>query len=305
MRDYISHDFGNHAVYRQEKKIKWVVFITLIMMLTEISTGAWAGSMALLADGVHMGIHALALGLASFAYYFTRKYATDRSFSWGSGKINGLIAYTNAIFLGITVLLIVYESLSRLVHPAVMYYQEAALVAVLGLLVNVISVFIFLHDSSIPDISADIDDIKADHHQHDHNFKAVISHILADTLTSVGAIVGITAAYFFGWNWLDPVIGLLASLLILKWCWSLLKRSSSLLLDKEADFSVRQQVIDALKRVNPGVKIVDLHIWCVGLDSWVVVALLHSSANYSSEDYRLAVEEIEGIHHPIVELQLN
>lgn len=305
MRDYISHDFGNHAVYRQEKKIKWVVFITLIMMLTEISTGAWAGSMALLADGVHMGIHALALGLASFAYYFTRKYATDRSFSWGSGKINGLIAYTNAIFLGITVLLIVYESLSRLVHPAVMYYQEAALVAVLGLLVNVISVFIFLHDSSIPDIAADIDDIKADYHQHDHNFKAVISHVLADTLTSVGAIVGITAAYFFGWNWLDPVIGLLASLLILKWCWSLLKRSSSLLLDKEADFSVRQQVIDALKRVNPGVKIVDLHIWCVGLDSWVVVALLHSSANYSSEDYRLAVEEIEGIHHPIVELQLN
>jgi cation diffusion facilitator family transporter len=305
MRDYISHDFGNHAVYRQEKKIKWVIFITLMTMVAEISTGAWAGSMALLADGVHMGVHALALGLASFAYYFTRKYATDRSFSWGSGKINGLIAYTNAIFLVITVLLIVYESLGRLIHPALMHYQEATLVAVLGLLVNVISVFIFMHDSSASNISANMADMTADYHEHDHNFKAVISHVLADALTSVGAIVGITAAYFFGWNWLDPVIGLFASLLILKWCWNLLKQSSSLLLDKEADFSVRQQVIDALKKVNPGVKIIDLHIWCVGLDSWVVVALLHSSANYSSEDYRLAVEKIKGMHHPIVELQLS
>lgn len=302
MRDYISHDFGNHTVYRQEKKIKWVVLITLMTMTAEISTGIWAGSMALLADGVHMGVHALALGLASFAYYFTRKYATDRSFSWGSGKINGLIAYTNAIFLVITVLLIIYESLARLIHPVLMHYQEAALVAVLGFLVNAISVLIFIHDSS----ASDSTNMAASYHEHDHNFKAVISHVLADTLTSVGAIAGIMAAYFFGWNWLDPVIGLLASLLILKWCYSLLKQSSSLLLDKEADFSVRQQVIDALKKVNPRVKIIDLHIWCVGLNSWVMVALLHSSANYSSEDYRLAVEEIKGMHHPIVELlQLN
>ncbi|MFH4356022.1 MAG: CDF family Co(II)/Ni(II) efflux transporter DmeF [Neisseriaceae bacterium] len=302
--EYFDHDFGNGDACHAESRTQLVALLTLATMGVEIGIGWWSGSMALLADGVHMGAHALALGLSTLAYRFTRKFAKDRSFSWGSGKINGLVAYTNALFLLLTVGWIFLESADHLLHPVLMHYKEAAAVAFLGLLVNLLSVFILIRGlwrSEKPQHVGHTHVSGVDH-QHDSNFQAVLIHVLADSLTSVAALLGIIAAWNWGWNWLDPLIGLVASAVILKWTLGLLSHSTSILLDREANSTLRNQVVTALKRVNPSVDIADLHIWAVAPKSWVVVAMVKCPSAYSSERYRQALAEIELVHHPIVEV---
>ena len=289
-----DHVFGNTQRISDESRTQWVSILTFLTMIAEITVGVWSGSVALLADGIHMGAHALALGLATLAYRFTRKYANDRRLSWGSGKINGLVAYTSSLFLLFTVVSIVYEACERLLHPTFLHYEEALIVAFVGLVINLLSVFIL--------IKAPVDHSCG---KHDHNFKAALIHVIADSLTSVGALVGILAAWVLGWNWVDPVVGLIASWFILKWVINLIKSSAAVLLDREADPALREKVLKALRTLSPEVIVLDLHVWAVGPDTWVVVAILNSKDPYTSEDYRAVLARIPGVNHPVVELKFN
>ncbi|QRN41497.1 MAG: CDF family Co(II)/Ni(II) efflux transporter DmeF [Neisseriaceae bacterium] len=307
----IQHDFGNHSIYQEEKKTKLVTVIIVVTMIAEIIVGVWSGSMALLADGVHMGGHALALGLATLAYYLTRKYADDRSFTWGSGKINDLVAYTSSILLMATIAFMIWESVSRLFHPVQMLYEEAVMVAFIGLLVNLFSIFILLrnpeneHTHGIHDHCSHSENRNnIDLNSYDNNFKAAIIHVVADSATSVAALLGIFIAWIWGWDWLDPMIGLIASMVILKWSVGLLKNSGSVLLDKESGSGIKKQVVDSIKTVNPQAHIMDLHIWSVGPKSYVVVAIIGSSVDQdSSSRYRSMLEQIEGVYHPVIEIR--
>ena len=181
--------------------------------------------MALLADGLHMASHTAALSISAYAYYFARKRAHDHSFSFGTGKVNSLVGYTGAILLLIFALMMVYESIHRLLKPEDILYNQAILVAVIGLIVNGASMLILGHDEHHHH--------GHDHHGHDHNLRAAYLHVLADTLTSFLAIIALLAAKFYAWNWMDPIIGIIGAILITKWSIGLLKQSGNVLLDRQ------------------------------------------------------------------------
>ncbi len=288
------HDFGQGAKRKAEQRATLVTLLTLATMLVEVVAGMITGSMALLADGIHMAGHAMALGLAALAYYLSRKHAHDRRLSLGSGKIADLAAYTSALLLGVSTLWLVYESIHRLLAPAELMPQEAMVVAAIGLAVNLLSAWLLAgkhehghgHDE--------------DHH-HDSNLSAALVHVLADALTSVAAIVGLAAAWLWGWNWLDPVIALVAAMVILRWSWGLLRQTSSVLLDREGPDEIRRSARKLLQK-DGDTDIVDLHIWSVGQGSWTLVAAVVAHGTTTPQQYRSSLRSIKNLHHPIIEV---
>ena len=217
-----DHSFGQDKKRSGETRTVIVILLTASMMVIEIVAGLAFGSMALLADGLHMASHAAALSISAFAYYFARKRAHDRSFSFGTGKVNSLGGYTGAILLVIFALLMVSESIHRLITPVEISFNQAIGVAVLGLIVNGASVFILGHEEH----HHHGHDHGHDHGHHDHNLRAAYLHVLADTLTSLLAIVALLAAKYYGWIWMDPVMGIVGAVLITKWSMGLLKQLS-------------------------------------------------------------------------------
>jgi len=292
------HDFGQGGRHRAETRTLLVTLLTLVTMFAEIAGGWLTGSMALLADGIHMGGHALALGLATIAYYLTRRFAQDRRLSLGSGKIIDLSAWTSALFLGASTIWLAVESVHRLLIPRELMIREAVLVAVLGLLVNLLSAWLLAGaDEHHPG--------SHDHphaHQQDSNLKAALIHVIADAVTSVAAIIGLLAAWLWGWRWLDPMIALVAAGVILRWALGLLKQTGSVLLDMEGPDSLRTQVKTRLASLE-GVEIVDLHLWSVGQGAWTMVASLvaHDTA-ITPDGCKALLDGIEGLYHPIVEI---
>lgn len=216
-----------HAATRtHEQKTLLVIFLTLLTMIAEIVFGYVSHSMALLADGYHMGTHALALGLTWLAYVLMRKYTGSALFPNGTAKIGTLTAYTSSLFLGLTGLWIVVESVQRFFHPLAIAFNEAILVATIGLVVNAACIAIMGNAHEHP---------SHPHPHHDYNFKAAYYHILADALTSVLAIAALVLGKYLTWTWLDACIGLLGGLLIVKWAVGLLKDTVSVLIDKQAN----------------------------------------------------------------------
>lgn len=300
------HDFGQAGVNPAEKRTRAVALLTAVTMVVESVAGWWTGSMALLADGIHMGSHALALGLATAAYYFVRRHAFDRSFSLGSGKINDLVAYSSALVLLLVTLLLVVESVHRLFMPEPLQAQQALIIALLGLLVNGVSFFMLagrphghshVHNHSLHP-HADHEHSHPAHH--DHNLQAAILHVLADALTSVAAIAGIAAAWLWGWWWLDPLIALLASVLILRWGVMLIRQSAAVLLDREVEPSRRAAARQRLQQA--GAEVIDLHCWYVGQSAWTLVAALTHQGELTPEDFRQALMDLSDLHHPIIEV---
>ena len=234
-----DHSFGQDQKRSGETRTVIVIVLTATMMGIEIVAGLAFGSMALLADGLHMASHAAALSISWFAYVFARKRAHDRSFSFGTGKVNSLGGYTGAVLLVLFALLMVSESVHRLIVPVAISFNQAIGVAVLGLVVNGVSVFILGHDEHH---HHGHDHHGHDHeggkhsehrHHHDHNLQAAYLHVLADTLTSLLAIVALLAAKYYGWIWMDPLMGIVGAILITKWSIGLLNQSGSLLLDRQ------------------------------------------------------------------------
>lgn len=287
------HDFGQGQKRKAEQRATLVTLLTLVTMLAEVVAGLITGSMALLADGIHMAGHAMALGLAALAYYLSRKHAHDRRLSLGSGKIADLAAYTSALLLGVSTLWLIYESVHRLMNPAELMPQEALIVAVIGLAVNLLSAWLLAgkhehgHDGH--------------EHEHDSNLSAALVHVMADALTSVAAIAGLAAAWLWGWNWLDPVIALVASFVILRWSWGLLRQTTGVLLDREGPDQIRRTARKLLQQ-DGDTDIVDLHIWSVGQGSWTLVAAVVSHGPTTPEQYRSQLRPIKNLHHPIIEV---
>jgi cation diffusion facilitator family transporter len=201
--------------FKFERKARMVVLLAAVTMLVEIFFGLRTNSMALLADGIHMGSHVLAIGLSWIAYVIVRRVSSDKTFTGNSDKILSLSGYTSGLILLIFAVVILFEAVQRLIVPSEIQFREAIVVAVIGLLINIISAFILHHE----------------HEHSDHNIRAAYLHVIADALTSITAIAGLTAALIWNIIWFDALGGMLSSFVIIKWSVSLMKDSGSVLLD--------------------------------------------------------------------------
>ncbi len=300
-----DHTFGQDTRRPQETRMLAITGLTLGVMVIEVAAGWLTGSMALLTDGVHMGTHALALGLALAAYMFGRRHAHDRSFSFGTGKAGELAGFASALILVLSAFALVGESVSRLLTPQPIAYLEALLVAIVGLIVNVVSAIGLTggHDHHHPHAN---DHGSADHHRpghaHDNNLRAALVHVITDAITSLGAIVALLAAWQFGWAWLDPAVAILAAVVILIWGYGLLRDTGRVLLDMEAPDERRESVRAKLE--SDGTSIVtDLHIWSIGPGVWTLVASITAHANRTPDDYKALLADDPHIHHPIIEIR--
>ena len=303
-------DSGNPAAERGTRIVMW---ITLAVMAVEITAGWWFNSMALLADGWHMGSHALAIGLAAFAYAAARKYAGDPRFSFGTWKIEILAGYTSALSLIGVALLMIFESAARLLSPQTIHYKEAIVVAILGLLVNLACALILQrsgHHHHHDHAHEEHDHPHHDRHDHrDLNLRAAYLHVLADAATSVFAIMALFGGMLFGWGWLDPVIGVAGAFLVASWAVGLLRQSTRILLDSEMDAPLLAQVKERLTGLEPsdtphaGLHITDLHLWRVGRDSFACMLTIATHRQDLDADLvKQALAPLTQIAHLTVEI---
>jgi len=251
-----NHVFGQDRKKSGEIRSLIVVALTVVMMVWEILAGVLYGSMALLADGLHMGSHAVALGIAAFAYAYARRNAGNTQFSFGTGKVNALGGFTGAVLLAGFALYMVIESIDRFIHPVEISFNGAIFVAVIGLIVNGVSAWILGgedHDHGHGHGHG--------HGHHDHNRRAAYFHVLADALTSVLAIAALLAGKYAGWDWMDPIMGIVGALLITRWSWHLLKDTSRVLLDQQRS-DLEHDVRHAIESDDG--RISDLHLWAIG-----------------------------------------
>jgi cation diffusion facilitator family transporter len=292
-QDWVGdHGFGQGAQKPQERRVLAVVILTLAVMLVEIVVGWFSGSMALLADGVHMGTHALALGMAYVAFVLARRHAENRRFSFGTGKLGELAGFSSALLLAASALLVAAEAIWRLFDPQPIAYREAIAVAALGLIVNVVSAAMLIGKGHHHD----------DDHHHDNNTRAAILHVMADAVTSVAALAALLAAWQWGWNWLDPVAALVAAGLIMVWGFDLARDTAAVLLDREAPETLRQRVRMTLESDGDS-RVVDLHLWSVGPGIWTLVASVVTHRDRQPSDYKRLLPGDLALHHPIIEVQ--
>ncbi|MCR6661455.1 MAG: CDF family Co(II)/Ni(II) efflux transporter DmeF [Asticcacaulis sp.] len=281
-----DHVFLGRAHDENARRTLWVVGLTAVMMVGEIAAGYVTGSMALLADGFHMATHAGALGVAAAAYAYARKHASNRRFSFGTGKVGDLAGFASALVLGLVALGIAGESIWRLFQPIHVAFVEATWIAVLGLIVNVASVFLLSgghhHHHGHSDGYDHHHDDHDHHHDHggqDNNLKSAYMHVLADALTSVLAITALLAGRFLGWIWLDPVMGIVGGIVIGRWSWSLMRETAAILLDT-TDRHVAEEVQDLVEA--PGdTRLVDLHVWRIGPDAHAAIVSVSGTADHA------------------------
>ncbi|MBB2806769.1 CDF family Co(II)/Ni(II) efflux transporter DmeF [Xanthomonas arboricola] len=292
-----------------ERSTRKAVILTVVMMVVEIVGGWTLNSMALLADGWHMSSHALALGLALFAYRFARRNANDLRFSFGTWKVEVLGGYTSAILLLGVAGLMAFQSLERLFSPKPIQYQEATVIAVIGLLVNLICAW-WLRDSH-GHAHGHHHDHAHDGHGHGHhhdghadlNLRAAYLHVVADAATSVLAIVALLAGMYWGVTWLDPIMGMLGAVLVTVWAWGLLRSTGRVLLDAEMDAPVVEEVKQVIAELPHAIDIGDLHVWRVGSDRYACVVSLVTAADIDADLVRAALQIHEELVHITVELQ--
>ena len=303
-----AHDFlgARHGVH--ERRTWAVVSLTTVMMIVEIGGGTLLGSMALMADGLHMATHVAALSIAAVAYSFARKNVGNDWFSFGTGKFGELAAFASAVILAMVALLIGYESVMRLIHPVAIAFAEAIPIAVLGLGVNLLSVFL-LHDHDHQaahdhddDDDHDHDDPNGPEHDHhaDHNFRAAYIHVLTDAITAVLAISALAAGAYFGWVWLDPVAGLIGFCVISVWAFGLIKSSAAVLLDAVAGHQ-RLALIKQRLEID-GDRVTDLHLWRVGPGHLAVIAAIATARPRPPDDYKAQLAGIDGLSHVNIEV---
>jgi cation diffusion facilitator family transporter len=293
-----SHDHtflgARHA--QNERRTWLVVALTAAMMVVEIVGGSIYGSMALVADGWHMSTHAGALAIAAFAYRYARGHARDPRFSFGTGKVGELAGYSSALILAVISLLIGYQSISRLFSPVSISFDEATIIAAIGLGVNLASAWL-LNEQHEHDHAHEHDH---DHHHHDHNLRAAYLHVLADAMTSVLAIAALLTGRFFGWTWMDPVMGIVGALVIAHWSLRLLRNAGAVLLDTVVDPQLAARIRTKLE--VGGDRISDLHLWRVGPGHAALIASIVSAEPRSPESYKARLAGLEGLSHITIEV---
>ena len=318
-----DHTFGQGRVSQGERRTLIVALLTAVFMVVEVAAGIGYGSMALLADGLHMGSHALALGIAVVAYVYARRRAGDARFSFGTGKVNALGGFTGALLLAVFAVLMAWESIDRFLHPVAIVFDQAIAVAVVGLLVNGVSVLLLgvhSHDHDDPGHGGHGGHGHGGHghgghghehghggHEHghghgqDHNLRAAYLHVLADALTSFTAIFALLGGKYFGWAWLDPAMGVVGSLLVARWSWGLLRQTSRVLLDYQAPEAVQQQVRSAIEADGDD-RVVDLHVWSIGPGAWASALTVVTHDPLPPPAYKAKLPEGAGLAHVTVEV---
>lgn len=295
---YFDHIYLHAGHDQNARRTLWVLWLTAVTMVVEIAFGWLTGSMALLADGFHMATHAGAMAVAAAAYGYARRHARNPRYTFGTGKVGDLSGFASALLLGVTALLIAVESGARLFDPVSVEFGEATLIAVLGLVINLISAVLLGHDHS--------HDHGHDHsHGHgqkqghaDNNLRAAYVHVLTDALTSVLAIAALLAGRYLGWWWLDPAVGLLGAVVIVRWAWGLMKDTATILLDTAEPALMAR--IKALAE-SEGAIIRDLHVWRIGPHAHAAIVSLAPGANVAA--VRQRVRALPRMEHVTVECE--
>jgi cation diffusion facilitator family transporter len=280
-----------------ERRTWFVVALTALMMVGEITVGWLSGSMALLADGWHMATHAAALGIAALAYLFARRQAGNSHFSFGTGKFGDLAAFSSAIILTMIAVQIAYESAYRLFHPVPIAYGEAIAVAVLGLGVNLVSAWLLRDDHDHHHHGH----AHGHHHHHDNNLRAAYIHVLADAATSVLAIAALVVAMVSQWVWADPVVGIVGSLVIASWAFGLIRAAGAVLLDVSADKTLETVIRDRIE--TKGDRVTDLHLWQVGPGHRAAVISVISDHPLPPATYKRRLGGLRGLSHVTIEVE--
>src|SRR5213592_4314345 len=290
-----AHDFVPDFS-KAERRTRIVIGITALMMVLEITVGLMSHSMALLADGWHMSTHVIAFVITAVAYYLARRNAANARFSFGTGKIGVLGGCTSAVVLSIVALLMAGESVHRLFVPLEIHFNEAIGIACVGLLVN-LGCALLLADRHHEDGDGSA-------HQHDLNLRAAYLHVLADAFTSVLAITALTGGKFFGWAWLDPVVGIVGSGVVFSWAYTLLRDTSGILLDRiPASSDLSDEIRRAVESDGDSL-VTDLHVWQVGIGKYAAMVSIVAHEPKSCDSYRALLRRHEELVHVTIETHL-
>ena len=294
-----DHSFGQDKAKAGERRTLIVIVITAATMVVEIVAGVVFGSMALLADGLHMASHAIALSIAAWAYVYARRHARDQRYSFGTGKVNSLAGFAGAVLLAVFALLMGYESVDRFFHPVTIHFNQAILVAVIGLVVNLVSLVILgghhLGGNHYDERANRSEDAK------DHNLRSAYLHVLADALTSLLAIFALLAGKYLGLNWMDPAMGIAGAILVTQWSWSLLRSSGHVLLDREAPPRIQNAIREGIDN-RDGSRIVDLHAWAIGPDIYAAIISIATPEPRTADHYKSLLPDDLGLVHVTVEV---
>jgi cation diffusion facilitator family transporter len=300
-----QHFYLGQKHARHERGTWVVVALTGIMMVAEIVGGHIYGSMALVADGWHMSTHAGALAIAALAYRFARRHAHDPRFSFGTGKVGELAGFSSAVILGIVALIIGYESLGRLLSPVQIRFEQAIVIAFIGLVVNLVTVWMLYdeeHHRNNTHPRSGHDDEHDHHHAdtRDHNIRSAYFHVLADAMTSVLAIVALLAGSMYGWVFMDPLMGIVGALVIAHWSIGLMRAGGAVLVDMVPD---RRLAATIRRRLEiDGDRVADIHLWRLGPGHAALIAAIVSDRPQPPDSYKARLAGIAGLSHVTVEV---
>ena len=301
---------ADHA--RNERRTWAVIALTAAMMVGEIVAGIAFGSMALLADGIHMATHAGALTIAALAYLYARRHAHDPVFGFGTGKVGDLAGFASAVILAVFALGIAAESVSRLIDPIAIRFNEAIAVAVLGLGVNLLSAFLLhqgghdhghSHGHSHGHGHGHGHGHTHHHHTHDtrdNNLRSAYFHVLADALTSVLAILGLLAGRAYGWVWMDPIMGIVGSIVIARWSWTLMRDAGAVLLDTLPDEDLHAHIAGRIE--EEGDRLADFHLWRVGPGHMAAILSIETDRPEPPAYYKQKLAGLPQLSHLTVEV---
>jgi len=307
-----SHVFLGEGHESNERKTWGVIALCACMMLIEVVGGIMFGSIALVADGMHMSTHAAALLLAALAYSYSRKHVSDGRFTFGTGKLGDLAGFSSAIVLAMIALLIGYEAVSRFFSPVPIHFAEAIPIACLGLAVNVASVWLLSgghpssrQDHGHPDLHGEKEEgaHARDHGaaDRDNNMRAAIIHVVADAAVSFLVIVGLTFARLFGWFWMDPLAGIVGACVIASWSYGLIRDTGAILLDMTPDRDIMQGIRQTIEA--NGDRLADLHLWRLGPGHLGAIVSLTTSHPRAPRFYTNLLARFASLSHVTVEVE--
>jgi cation diffusion facilitator family transporter len=301
-----SHVFLGEGHQHAERRTWAVIVLCGLMMLVEIVGGVAFGSLALVADGLHMSTHAGALLLAALAYSYARRHADDARFCFGTGKLGDLAGFTSAVILALIAVLIGYEAVTRFIAPVPIAFNEAIPIAALGLCVNIASAWL-LASGGHHHHGHDHD--HAHHHDHDlghaaerdNNMRAAIVHVMADAAVSGLVIVGLLLARAFGWLWMDPLAGIVGACVIASWSYGLIRDTGAILLDMNPDRDMAGKIRATVE--DEGDQLADLHLWRLGPGHLGAIVSVVTPAERNEAHFRAKLGKFHTLSHLTIEVR--